>query len=507
MDNFLNGFLKAWRAWRDDGREAFMRLFVQEVQQAKGSDSEHFLTLLKQEMQAVGATRSTTDQQDILAISDYIDTFKKEVEHTMQQAPVKQGLELEQTQEYGGAEQSPQVQEGLEHQELQQGTTTLEAVTEQPNRLEQGLVIANEALDAHHTLIQKVQEQQKTLQAMAQELTELKHQQQTQDKTLNEPQTETKEQEPRQAQDSLEEQELLQSITILQDEIQEVLAEHHNRAEQEQEPQAKNLAEEKQKNNSEQLSQSEQGLETSNENTTELPQTPPQTTEIDNKYAKLHSYFKQVELDVQQKRIKTKTDFKESFLNYAKSHMTETELKVLLVLSQKQPSKLTQEHLNLINDALEQAHGNKHMQDLGLQLSVKAVLGHPLEAEQYTAIQNYVQQCQASLEPMDGKVADAMNSHLAKMQKSRETPTESQVVQQEATQIRETIAEPSQNATPPITAPPPEPWIQSQNSHKPWLETQTQDTQTAQQGVPNNKPTPPLEPWLDAPAKPRGRRR
>ncbi|WP_104639173.1 hypothetical protein [Helicobacter bizzozeronii] len=435
---------------------------------------------------------------------------------------------MEQTQEYGGAEQTPQAQEGLEHQELQQGTTTLEAVTEQPNRLEQELVIANEALDAHHTLIQKVQEQQKTLQAMAQELTELKHQQQTQDKTLNEPQTETKEQEPRQvqedtlepqtqeyggaeqtpqAQDSLEEQELLQSITILQDEIQEVLAEHPNRLKQVQEPETKDLVEQKQEGNLEQLSQSEQGLEVSNENYSELQQNPLQATEIDNKYTKLHSYFKQVELDVQQKRIKTKTDFKESFLNYAKSHMTEAELKVLLVLSQKQPSKLTQEHLNLINDALEQAHGNKHMQDLGLQLSVKAVLGHPLEAEQYTAIQSYVQQCQASLEPMDGKVADAMNSHLAKMQKSRETPTESQAVQQEATQIRETIAEPSQNATQPITAPPPEPWIQSQNSHKPWLETQTQDTQTAQQEVPNNKPTPPLEPWLDAPAKPRGRRR
>ncbi|WP_104740701.1 hypothetical protein [Helicobacter bizzozeronii] len=539
MDNFLNGFLKAWRAWRDDGKEAFMRAFLKEVQQSQISDSEHFLTLLKQEMQAVGATRSTTDQQDILAISDYIDTFKKEVEHTMQQAPAKQGLELEQTQEYGGAKQAPQLQEDLEHQELQQDTTTLEAVTQQPNKLEQELVIANEALDAHHTLIQKVQEQQKTLQAMAQELTELKQQQQTQDKTPSEPQTETQEQELGQAQDDLEqhtptqdtaiaqsklevaeeleqapqaqegseEQELLQSITIFQDEIQEVLAEHSNRAEQVQEPETKDLVEQKQEGNLEQLSQSEQGLEVSNENYSELQQTPLQATEIDNKYAKLHSYFKQVELDVQQKRIKTKTDFKESFLNYAKSHMTEAELKVLLVLSQKQPSKLTQEHLNLINDALEQAHGNKHMQDLGLQLSVKAVLGHPLEAEQYTAIQNYVQQCQASLEPMDGKVADAMNSHLAKMQKSRETTTESQANQQEATQIRETIAEPSQNATQPITAPPPEPWIQSQNSHKPWLETQTQDTQTAQQGVPNNKPTPPLEPWLDAPAKPRGRRR
>ncbi|BCD50189.1 hypothetical protein NHP194004_16360 [Helicobacter suis] len=89
--------------------------------------------------------------------------------------------------------------------------------------------------------------------------------------------------------------------------------------------------------------------------------------------------------------------------------------------SHKKPSKLTQEHLNLINDALEQAHGNKHMQDRGLQLSVKAVLGYPLETEHYTTIQSYVQQCQASLEPMDGKVAGAMHQYLAKMQKSRET--------------------------------------------------------------------------------------
>ncbi|WP_285658555.1 hypothetical protein, partial [Helicobacter bizzozeronii] len=53
-----------------------------------------------------------------------------------------------------------------------------------------------------------------------------------------------------------------------------------------------------------------------------------------------------------------------------------------------------------------------------------------------------------------------------------------QANQQEATQIRETFAEPSQNATPPITdkAPHPEPWLEAQNS-KSWLETQEQDLQ------------------------------
>ncbi|MFC3847568.1 hypothetical protein ACFOPX_03325 [Helicobacter baculiformis] len=473
MDNFLNGFLKAWRTWRDDGREAFMRAFVQEVQQAKGSDSEHFFEILKQEMQAVGAASNAIDQQDILTISDYIDTFKKEMEQTMTQT-------LEQADR---------------QQELQQDIAILkdeiqEVLTEQPNRAEQELEAADGARDAQHALLQMVQEQQQTIQAMAQEIAQLKGQH-IQENALDEPQREDQEQELEQVQESSEEQELLQSIAIFQDEIQEVLTEQPNRAEQELEAEAKDLAKRNQENNSEQLSQPNP------------QQTPPQATEIDDKYAKLHSYFKQVELDVQQKRIKTKTDFKESFLNYAKTHMTEAELKVLLVLSQKQPSKLTQEHRNLINDALEQAHGNKHMQDLGLQLSVKAVLGHPLEAEHYTAIQNYVQQCQASLEPMDGKVADAMNRCLKTMQKTRETS------QQEVGQTRET----SQAQPAPHNTPIPEPWLESQNSSV-HLSSATnnelnQQAQTNAQAQPvaNNTPTLIPEPWLDAPKRPRGRRR
>ncbi|WP_281747214.1 hypothetical protein [Helicobacter suis] len=493
-----------------------MRAFLQEVQQAKPHDSEHFFTLLKQEMQAVSATRSVADQQDILAVSDYIDTLKEEMQHTLdntlEQAQIKPEL-LERSKSATGQ---------IEQQEAQQLTP----------------------------LFQGLQEQQQIIHKMAQEIARLK---------------------VPQLPESLEEQELLQSISIFKDEIQEIVTEQPNRLEQELETsETKNLVGQSPESNlkavsqSEQLDKSEQGLEVTNK-TPEPKQTPPQATDIENKYAKLHSYFKQVELDVQQKRIKTKSDFKESFLNYAKSHMTEDELKVLLVLSQKQPSKLTQEHLNLINDALEQAHGNKHMQDRGLQLSVKAVLGYPLETEHYTTIQSYVQQCQASLEPMDGKVAGAMHQYLAKMQKSRETPTESQVNQQEAKATAEqsldstplTIDQTPNQAqtnnqaqtTPTLNStaqqdveqkpsvhlgsattnsyttsdeldqqaqtntqaqpalnnmPIPEPWIESQNSSKPWLETQTQDAQvshaqTAQQEVP--------KPWLDAPAKPRGRRR
>ncbi len=139
--------------------------------------------------------------------------------------------------------------------------------------------------------------------------------------------------------------------------------------------------------------------------------TPSNDIDLKDKYASLHSFFKQTELDIKQKRIKTKLDFKESFLNYAKNHMNEDELKVLLVVSQKEPTKLTKEHINLIKDCLEQAHGNKHMQDKGLQLSVKSILGHQLEKEHHEVLKDYLAKSKDSLEPMDNRVYEVMQKH------------------------------------------------------------------------------------------------
>ncbi len=144
--------------------------------------------------------------------------------------------------------------------------------------------------------------------------------------------------------------------------------------------------------------------------------TPSNDIDLKDKYASLHSFFKQTELDIKQKRIKTKLDFKESFLNYAKNHMNEDELKVLLVVSQKEPAKLTKEHINLIKDCLEQVHGNKHMQDKGLQLSVKSILGHQLEKEHHEVLKDYLATSKDSLEPMDNRVYEVMRKHLDKQQ-------------------------------------------------------------------------------------------
>ncbi|WP_434062997.1 hypothetical protein [Helicobacter pylori] len=162
----------------------------------------------------------------------------------------------------------------------------------------------------------------------------------------------------------------------------------------------------------------EKETNTQEQNTEKEQEKPNIGNDIDlkDKYASLHSFFKQTELDIKQKRIKTKLDFKESFLNYAKNHMNEDELKVLLVVSQKEPTKLTKEHINLIKDCLEQAHGNKHMQDKGLQLSVKSILGHELEKEHHEALKDYMQKSKDSLEPMDNRVYEVMQKHLDKQQ-------------------------------------------------------------------------------------------
>ncbi|GAA9600183.1 hypothetical protein UBN86_10290 [Helicobacter pylori] len=143
---------------------------------------------------------------------------------------------------------------------------------------------------------------------------------------------------------------------------------------------------------------------------------PNNDIDLKDKYSNLHSFFKQTELDIKQKRIKTKLDFKESFLNYAKNHMNEDELKVLLVVSQKEPTKLTKEHINLIKDCLEQVHGNKHVQDKGLQLSVKSILGHQLEKEHHEVLKDYLAKSKDSLEPMDNRVYEVMQKHLDKQQ-------------------------------------------------------------------------------------------
>ncbi|RVZ04190.1 hypothetical protein EC514_07660 [Helicobacter pylori] len=307
MQDFINGFLKAWKAWSDDGKDAFLESFLDEVKSSQ-NDPSNFLGILEQEIKSLSQEGLQDDMSSMLEV---IESMKNEISKTLRDDNTKQGLD----------------DENLELLE------SLQIIRDETNEVANSLR-ANETIE----LLRPTGEN--TTSKIASLALE-------ENNKLNEKETNTQEQ-----------------------------------------------------------------------NTEKEQEKPKIGNDIDfkDKYANLHSFFKQTELDIKQKRIKTKLDFKESFLNYAKNHMNEDELKVLLVVSQKEPTKLTKEHINLIKDCLEQAHGNKHMQDKGLQLSVKSILGHELEKEHHEALKDYMQKSKDSLEPMDNRVYEVMQKHLDKQQ-------------------------------------------------------------------------------------------
>lgn len=488
MQDFINGFLKAWKAWSDDGKDAFLESFLDEVKNSK-TDPSNFLSILEQEIKSLSQEGL---KDDISSMLEVIESMKNEISHTKDnenvsdfmnvlQNEISQGQnnpndnpnefveslaqaiietqenanknEIELTEqksvlemsedEYYEYQQEQHIQmnendgiaratDELEQQELE-SKTLQEHEENQIKRAEEISITENEnelakqelekyALEAENKSLKQYNESQNpdTLyeQQVAQEQSkeeELSNKQDLELETLRN----------NNIKKGLDDESLglLESLQILRNETNEVA--NYLRANEidYSRPTGENTTskiaslalEENNQLNEKETNTQEQAKHTEKEQ--EKPKIAPNNDiDLKDKYANLHSFFKQTELDIKQKRIKTKLDFKESFLNYAKNHMNEDELKVLLVVSQKEPTKLTKEHINLIKDCLEQAHGNKHMQDKGLQLSVKSILGHQLEKEHHEVLKDYLAKSKDSLEPMDNRVYEVMRKHLDKQQ-------------------------------------------------------------------------------------------
>ncbi|MFP6279420.1 hypothetical protein ACLGD2_06240 [Helicobacter pylori] len=502
MQDFINGFLKAWKAWSDDGKDDFLESFLDEVKNSK-TDPSNFLGILEQEIKSLSQEGLKDDISSMLEViesmkneishtkdnenvSDFFNAFQQEIneeqsisndnpsefveslekvivetqnankheiqnssENEVEFTEEKSFLEMSEDEYYEyQQEQYIQMNEDdgiarvsakLEQQELEREEAELESkalqdyeenqiqraeeisITENENELAKqeleryALEGENKALDQYYesqnpdTLYEQqvFQEQEKEQEK------ELLNQQDLELETLRDNNT-------KQGLDN-ESATLLESLQILRNETNEVA--NYLRANEidYSRPTGENTTskiaslalEENNQLNEKEPNTQEQGEYAQKE---QEKKTPSNDIDLKDKYASLHSFFKQTELDIKQKRIKTKLDFKESFLNYAKNHMNEDELKVLLVVSQKEPTKLTKEHINLIKDCLEQAHGNKHMQDKGLQLSVKSILGHQLEKEHHEVLKDYLAKSKDSLEPMDNRVYEVMRKHLDKQQ-------------------------------------------------------------------------------------------
>ncbi|PDX35117.1 hypothetical protein BB462_00705 [Helicobacter pylori] len=452
MQDFINGFLKAWKAWSDDGKDAFLESFLDEVKSSQ-NDPSNFLGILEQEIKSLSQEglqdgmssmleviesmkNEISNSKDNENVSDFFNAFQQEINE-------EQSISNDNPSEFveSLAQAITEIQESeneLEQQELEREEAELESkalqdyeenqiqrageisIAEHENKLEKE-ELERYALEGENKSLEQYDESQNpnTLyeQQVAQEQVEDKE-----ERLLNNQDLELEILRDDNTKQGLDDEnlELLESLQIIRDETNEVA--NSLRANETIEllrPTGENTTskivslalEENNKLN-------EKETNTQEQNTEKEQEKPKIGNDIDfkDKYANLHSFFKQTELDIKQKRIKTKLDFKESFLNYAKNHMNEDELKVLLVVSQKEPTKLTKEHINLIKDCLEQAHGNKHMQDKGLQLSVKSILGHELEKEHHEVLKDYLAKSKDSLEPMDNRVYEVMRKHLDKQQ-------------------------------------------------------------------------------------------
>nr|ABS86834.1 conserved hypothetical protein [Helicobacter cetorum] len=497
MQDFINRFLKAWKAWSDDGKDAFLESFLDEVKSSQ-NDPSNFLGILEQEIKSLSQEGLKDDISSMLEViesmkneisqeqnnpnenvDDFMNALQDEIkeeqsisndnpnefveslaqaitetqENANEHTEEKSFLEMSEDEYYEHMQEQyiqmneydgiARVSAELEQQEIEREEAELEnkalqdyeesqiqraeeiSITEHENELARE-ELERYAIEGENKALEQYYESQNpdTLlyeQQVAQEQDKEKQLSNNQDLELET----LRDSNIKQGLNN-ESIELLESLQVIRDETSEVT--NSLRANDELlRPTGENttskiasiaLEENKQLNEKE---TNEQELAKTQESEQEGPQEKPKITpsndiDLKDKYANLHSFFKQTELDIKQKRIKTKLDFKESFLNYAKNHMSEDELKVLLVVSQKEPTKLTKEHINLITDCLEQAHGNKHMQDKGLQLSVKSILGHELEKEHQIVLKDYLKKSKDSLEPMDNRVYEVMQKHLDKQQ-------------------------------------------------------------------------------------------
>ncbi len=438
MQDFINGFLKAWKAWSDDGKDAFLESFLDEVKNSK-NDPTNFLGILEQEIKSLSQEGLKDDISSMLEViesmkneisntkdnenvSDFFNAFQQEINEEQSisndnPSEFVESLEkvIVETQNANKHELEIKALQDYEENQIQRAGEI--SIAEHENKLEKE-ELERYALEGENKALEQYYESQNpdTLyeqQVFQEQEKELLNQQDLELETLRDNNT-------KQGLDN-ESATLLESLQVIRDETNEVITFLNPNELELLRPTGENTTskiasialEESNKLNEKEPNTQEQGEYAQKE---QEKKTPSNDIDLKDKYASLHSFFKQTELDIKQKRIKTKLDFKDSFLNYAKNHMNEDELKVLLVVSQKEPTKLTKEHINLIKDCLEQAHGNKHMQDKGLQLSVKSILGHQLEKEHHEVLKDYLAKSKDSLEPMDNRVYEVMRKHLDKQQ-------------------------------------------------------------------------------------------
>ncbi len=345
MQDFINGFLKAWKAWSDDGKDAFLESFLDEVKNSK-NDPTNFLGILEQEIKSLSQEGLKDDISSMLEViesmkneisntkdnenvSDFFNAFQQEINEEQsisndnpsefveslaqaitetQENANKNEIELTELERKEAELESKALQE---HEENQIKRAEEISITENENELAKQ-ELERYALEGENKALEQYYESQNpdTLyeqQVFQEQEKELLNQQDLELETLRDNNT-------KQGLDD-ESLGLLESLQILKNETNEVA--NYLRANEidYSRPTGENTTskiaslalEENNQLNEKEPNTQEQGEYAQKE---QEKKTPSNDIDLKDKYASLHSFFKQTELDIKQKRIKTKLDFK-----------------------------------------------------------------------------------------------------------------------------------------------------------------------------------------------------
>lgn len=95
-------------------------------------------------------------------------------------------------------------------------------------------------------------------------------------------------------------------------------------------------------------------------------------------YTNLLDFFEKKRLENQNMTI-SKDEFKKDFLVYCKNNMSEDEMQILVNLYNKEPTKLTREHKDMLEKGMRYNLTNNNLLNKELAISLKNTLGIPLD--------------------------------------------------------------------------------------------------------------------------------
>lgn len=109
----------------------------------------------------------------------------------------------------------------------------------------------------------------------------------------------------------------------------------------------------------------------------------------------------------------SKEDFKKEFYEYCKNGMSENEMKILLILQNKEPSILSKEHKDMLEQGLKYNLSNNKLLDKGLETAIAASVG---ENVTNNAVNDFVKtaiKMEKSDNALDKRMSEGVNQKIA----------------------------------------------------------------------------------------------